>query len=64
MAKKKTSTDMAKLGKLGGKKGGPARAKKLTSGERKAIASKGGKAKAAKSTSKAKMPKAPKKPKG
>lgn len=32
------------LGSVGGKKGGPARAKKLTSTQRKAIASKGGKA--------------------
>jgi len=60
MAKKKTSTEMAKLGKLGGKKGGPARAKKLTSGERSAIAKKGGQAKAAKSGKIAK-PKTPKK---
>jgi len=33
------------LGKLGGKKGGPARAKKLSAAERSAIASKGAKAK-------------------
>ena len=32
--------DYAALGKLGGKKGGPARAKKLTSEQRKAIAKK------------------------
>ena len=38
------------LGRLGGKKGGPARAKKLTSGERSAIAKKGGKAKAKKAS--------------
>ena len=33
------------LGAKGGKRGGPARAKALTAGERSAIASKGGKAK-------------------
>jgi hypothetical protein len=42
--KKKTSTDLhdaaAKLGHRGGLKGGPARAKKLTAAERKAIAKK------------------------
>ena len=37
-----------RLGKRGGKKGGPARAASLTQEERKAIAKKGGKAKAAK----------------
>lgn len=36
----------AQLGKEGGKKGGPARAKKLSSLERSQIASEGGKAKA------------------
>lgn len=35
------------LGQRGGKKGGPARARKLTSQERSQIASKGGSAKAA-----------------
>lgn len=49
MAKKAgKNTSMAALGRLGGKKGGPARAKTLTSGERKAIAAKGGAAKAKK----------------
>lgn len=32
------------LGREGGKKGGPARAKALTAGERQAIAAKGGRA--------------------
>lgn len=53
-APKKTgkSIDAAKLGHLGGVKGGPARAKKLTSAERSAIAAKGGKAKAKKAAPK------------
>jgi len=51
------SIDAVKLGHLGGKKGGPARAKKLTAGERSAIAKKGGKAKAAKHPGKAKKAK-------
>ena len=38
------------LGAAGGKKGGPARARALSSGERKAIAAKGGKASARKRT--------------
>lgn len=38
----------AKLGHLGGLKGGPARAAKLTDEERSKIASEGGKARAAK----------------
>ncbi len=49
--KKNTSslTEAARiLGKRGGKTGGPARAAALTQGERKAIAKKGGQAKAAK----------------
>ena len=48
MAKKNTAknTAAAQLGSEGGKKGGPARAKKLTSVERSNIASEGGKAKA------------------
>lgn len=46
--KTKKSSDMAALGKLGGKKGGPARAAKLTSTEKKEIAKKGGLAKAMK----------------
>lgn len=55
MAKKAgKNTSMAALGRLGGKKGGPARAKKLTSGERKAIAAKGGAAKAKKAAPKMK----------
>ncbi len=49
-----SSKDAAKLGHLGGVKGGPARAKKLTSVERAAIAAKGGKAKAAKANAKEK----------
>ena len=48
------SIDAVRLGHLGGKKGGPARAKKLTAGERSAIAKKGGKAKAAKASPKKK----------
>ena len=51
------SIDAVKLGHLGGKKGGPARAKKLTAGERSAIAKKGGKAKAAKHPGKTKKAK-------
>ena len=49
MAKKKTTnnTNAQSLGKKGGQKGGPARAKKLTRSERQSIASEGGKAKAA-----------------
>jgi len=43
--KKNTTSAAAAYGRLGGKKGGPARASKLTSTERKAIAAKGGKAK-------------------
>jgi hypothetical protein len=49
-----SSKDAAKLGHLGGVKGGPARAKKLTSLEREIIAAKGGKAKAAKAAAKEK----------
>lgn len=51
MAKKKAGglTQAAKtLGHKGGLKGGPARAKVLTPGERSKIAAKGGKAKAGK----------------
>lgn len=49
MAKSKGLTQAAKtLGSKGGKRGGPARAKTLTSQQRSAIASKGGKAKSAK----------------
>lgn len=51
MARKKggaLSAAAATLGAKGGKFGGPARAKALTPSERKAIASKGGKAKARK----------------
>ena len=46
MAKKKSSLSSAAktLGKAGVKKGGPARAKKLSAGQRSAIAKKGGKA--------------------
>ena len=46
MAAKKGSKDPAavKLGEKGGKKGGPARAEALTSGERKKIAKKGAEA--------------------
>ena len=47
---------LAALGRLGGKKGGPARAKKLTSAEKKAIARKGGLAKARKSSIPKKTP--------
>lgn len=47
MAKDKKKTCAQKLGSRGGKKGGPARAKKLDSRERSKIASKGGRAKAA-----------------
>lgn len=46
MPKKNATSSAAKtLGSKGGKKGGPARASKLTSQQRSAIASKGGKAK-------------------
>jgi hypothetical protein len=50
MAKKNSGlTDAAKkLGAVGGKSGGPARAKVLTAGERSEIARKGGNAKARK----------------
>lgn len=52
MSKKTTSTGSSSaaktLGKSGGLKGGPARAKKLSSIERSKIASEGGKAKAGK----------------
>lgn len=41
-------TQASEMGKKGGKSGGPARAKKLSRGERSQIASKGGKAKAQK----------------
>jgi hypothetical protein len=41
---KKRNKAAQMLGKLGGLKGGPARAKKLSPDERKAIASKAGKA--------------------
>lgn len=47
MASKKVSSisqAASVMGKKGGKKGGPARAKKLTPGERSAIARKGGNA--------------------
>lgn len=51
MAKKKSGKNQhaVALGKLGGKKGGPARAKKLSPAKRKEIASKGAKAKNKKS---------------
>lgn len=53
MAKSKASSNAAKqLGSRGGKKGGPARAKTLSSQERSKIASQGGKAKAAKNKGK------------
>ena len=53
MAKSNDSTSAAKqLGSKGGKKGGPSRAKKLTSQQRSRIASEGGKAKAASRASK------------
>ena len=48
MADKSKTNSARDLGKAGGKSGGPARAKKLTSQERSQIAKKGGKAKAAK----------------
>lgn len=54
MASKKATTAESvtvaakKLGKLGGQKGGPARARVLTVGERSRIAAMGAKAKAAK----------------
>lgn len=52
MARKKSTSGLSAaaklLGKQGGKKGGPARAKVLTAGQRSSIASMGGKAKAAK----------------
>jgi len=61
MAKSKSTSNAAKqLGSRGGKKGGPARAKKLSSQERSQIASKGGKAKA--SNNKGKKPFQKKKP--
>jgi hypothetical protein len=61
MAKNRSSSNAAKqLGSRGGKKGGPARAKALTSSQRSAIASKGGKAKAA--ANKGKKPFQKKKP--
>ena len=49
----RASTPAARdLGSKGGKKGGVARAKALTSSQRSAVASKGGKAKAAKARTK------------
>jgi general stress protein YciG len=45
---KSTSNAAKQLGSKGGKKGGPSRAKKLSSQQRSEIAKKGGKAKAAK----------------
>jgi len=48
MAKKTKDQCAVSMGKRGGKKGGPARAKALSSTRREAIASQGGKAKAAK----------------
>lgn len=50
MADKKDSKNPSAvaLGRLGGKKGGPARDKALTAAEKKKIASEGGKAKAKK----------------
>lgn len=53
MAKSKANTNAAKeLGSKGGKIGGPARAKRLTSQQRSEIAKKGGKAKASKNKGK------------
>jgi len=43
--RKSLSAAAAKLGKKGGKKGGPARSRKLTPARRSEIASMGGKAK-------------------
>jgi len=48
MAKKDVAKSLALAARLLGKRGGPARARKLTEGQRKNIASLGGKAKAAK----------------
>ena len=48
MAKTSLSDAARRLGAKGGKKGGPARAAKLSAGERSAIAAKGGKAAAGK----------------
>jgi len=44
MDKKKKNPHAVALGKKGGEKGGPARAKALTADERKAIAKSGGEA--------------------
>ena len=44
MEKPKKNPHAVALGKNGGLKGGPARAKALTAGERKAVARQGGKA--------------------
>ncbi len=53
MAKSKASTNAAKqLGSRGGKKGGPARAKMLSSQERTKIASEGGRSQATKNKGK------------
>ncbi len=57
---KGSSNAAQQLGSRGGKRGGPARAKALSSTQRSAIASKGGKAKASKN--KGKKPFVKKKP--
>ena len=58
MPRKKSTSGLSAaaklLGKQGGKKGGPARARVLTAGQRSSIASQGGKAKAAKAAKKGK----------